>query len=46
MPQVEKIGDLIHDDHVNLCEQCKEEAYATAFHEQTSESKAQEAYEK
>ena len=35
-PQVEKIGDLIHEDHVNLCEKCKEEAYALAFHEQTS----------
>jgi ferredoxin/nitrate reductase gamma subunit len=35
-PQVAKIGDLIHDDHVNLCQRCKEEAYATAFHEQTS----------
>ena len=39
VPQVEKIGDLIHDDHVNLCEQCKEEAYATAFYEQTSAAK-------
>jgi ferredoxin/nitrate reductase gamma subunit len=35
-PQVEKIGDLIRDDHVNLCERCKEEAYALAFHEQTA----------
>jgi ferredoxin len=35
-PQVEKIGDLIHDDHVNLCQRCKEEAYALAFHEQTA----------
>ncbi len=35
-PQVAKIDDLIHDDHVNLCQQCKEEVYATAFHEQTS----------
>lgn len=35
-PQVEKIGDLIHDDHVNLCQQCKEEAYANAFHSQAA----------
>jgi len=44
--QVEKIADLIHDDHVNLCEQCKEEAYATAFHGRASEGMAQEAQEK
>ncbi len=37
-PQVAKIGDLIPDDHVNLCQRCKEEAYAIAFHEQTSAS--------
>jgi len=46
LPQVEKIGDLIHDDHVNLCQQCKEEAYAMAFHKQASEGMVREAQEK
>jgi ferredoxin len=41
MPQVKKIGDLIHDEHVKLCQRCKEEECTLAIVKQTTGNKDQ-----